>query len=221
MYDNIGLANQRAFPRLELLKGAHPDSAVGMRRSLPVAAGLVILSGELLQPKPASNQYGYEWVKAGGASPDEDALPLYYWAADDSNDPDVVSAGILPALSSTGNYEFETAFFDHDDGADPVAAPVVYGDENCYITPSTVRAGRVTAAAAGDVGSVHILGEVTGGLLDVGGVVPGPSPAFSGVQAAAKNSNVKPWLLVAGSMVANPGRLVLRARSLNIPPAGA
>lgn len=193
MNEVFGLQNQRLKPRIEVLRGYKPDTADEFRTSLPVAFNVIILSGQLIQPKWNAQRDTYEWVLAG----DSEAEPQYYWAADDSQDEDVQEAGTLPALSCSGQFVIETAYFNSDE-------PNVY-NRSKFVTVDTDPAhrGDVRMADTSELNTVPLLAEV---------VEKGP------YSVKKKNSNVKPFLVDNnGNLYENPGLYVIQLRTAFTP----
>lgn len=102
---NIGTI-KRSFPRVTVLRGYNPNEPQTLTRSLPVAAGVTVLSGQFISPKWNATISDFEWVLGLDAGTTEGFIALK-----DSVDTDVVSAGTLPALSCAGQFEIQTPFY--------------------------------------------------------------------------------------------------------------
>lgn len=100
-YSNVGTI-KRAKPVLQILRGNQTGESSMLSAAYPVAADVSILSGMVVTP--SWNNDHYEWVL--GAS-DKGA----YFATVDGNDYDVIAAGKLVGLSSTGTYELASGYF--------------------------------------------------------------------------------------------------------------
>jgi hypothetical protein len=143
---------QRAYPRVRVLRGYNPNEPHTLTRSLPVATGVTILSGQFISPQWNSTTGEYQWVKGRDAATTEGFIALK-----DSTDTDVQSAGTLPALSCAGQFEIQTPFFKTGD---------TY-KSGVYLTEdgATGNLKATTLAAA-----AHIYGIVTriNGVVDIG-----------------------------------------------------
>lgn len=178
--ENYGPISQRLKPRIEVPRGYKPESYDSQMARYPVAEGELIQSGMHITPKWNATNDRYEWViGVNGSSLD------HYVALEDYNDPDVLQAGVLPALSCAGQYEIQTPYFKSDD-------TYLVGDKVTY----DAATGNFKKYVAG-VDSTDVLGTVTRKIESVLG----------------KNSHVKPFTIVGGSRVANPGLNVLTFRT--------
>ena len=190
MNEVYGLQNQRLKPKLNVLRGWNPDTSSEFRTSLPVALGVTIMSGQLVQPKWNATAETYEWVLGGTAG----AEAQYFWADEDSAEGDVLESGKLPALSCSGQFVLETAYFTPD-------APNVY-NRGKFVTVDAAVPGNVKMATAATLGDQALLAECE----EVG--------AYS---VKGKNSNVQPYVLDEGELVDNPGLLVVKLRTAYTP----
>lgn len=182
--ENYGPISQRLKPRVEVPRGYQPENFNAQMARYPVAEGELIQSGQHITPKWNAAADRYEWVIGVDGSTLE-----HYIALEDYNDPDVLQAGVLPALSCAGQYEIQTPYFKTDD-------TYLVGDKVTY----DAGTGNIKKFS-GLVGSTDILGVVTRRVQSVLG----------------KNSNVKPFTLVNGERVDNPGLNVLTFRTAFTP----
>ena len=182
--NNYGQISQRLKPRVEVLRGYQPENFDAQMARYPVAEGELILSGMHITPKWNAVNDRYEWVIGF-----DDSSLDHYVALEDHDDPDVLQAGVLPALSCAGQYEIQTPYFKADD---------VYqvGDKVTF-DADTGNVKKFT----GNVGTADILGVVTRRVESVLG----------------KNSSVVPFTIVDGDRVANPGLDVLTFRTALTP----
>lgn len=141
----------RTYPRVRVLRGYNPMEPQTLTRSLPVADGVTILSGQFISPKWNSSASQYEWALGLDSGTTEGFIALK-----DSADTDVVSAGTLPALSCVGKFEIQTPF---------------YKDGDTYNSGTYLTADGVTGdlKAATLTGTAHIFGIVTNirGVVDI------------------------------------------------------
>jgi hypothetical protein len=100
-----GLANQRTFAKMEVLRGFSDNEPTGLSASLPVKTGETILSGEVVTKYWNGTLEQYEWVRGGSG----EGIP--HFAFDESANEDVIEAGKLLALSCAGSYEIQVAHF--------------------------------------------------------------------------------------------------------------
>lgn len=142
----------RPKPRVQVLRGYNPmDPATLTATAAP--GGDDILSGQLLQKvwDGASGKYVFELYDGTAAGVLTNGVPYVSWsdysASDGLKDQDVIESGKITALSSAGNFEIQTAFF--DDGGTYNEGTALTADEG---TPGNVR-----PAAAGE----NIIGYVT------------------------------------------------------------
>lgn len=102
-------------PRIEVLRGFNPQEPHTRTHSLPVADGEIIRSGMAVIPVYNAVEDRHEWQLPTSA--ELSAQTQVYFAYNHSADEDVIEAGTLPALSSTGQFEIETGYFiESDDG---------------------------------------------------------------------------------------------------------
>jgi hypothetical protein len=180
----------RSKPRVQVLSGYDPMNPTGLKQTAPVKSGVTIQSGQAVVLEWNSTKSQYEWVLATVAnvtSVTGAPARTVYIAWQDSGDGDVVDGG-LTGLSSSGDYEFQTAFFDASSAytADTpltvsAATPGALG-----LIPATVAGGK-TYPIVGRVVSVegfaHYAGDplaaVAGGvkLAEVGVVGGNVSPS--------------------------------------------
>lgn len=153
---NIGTI-KRSHPRVTVLRGYNPMEPHTLTRSLPVADGVTIQSGQFISPKWNASTSASEWVLGLDAGTTEGFVALK-----DSADTDVVSAGTLPALSCAGQFELQTPFFKTGD---------TY-NSGVYLTADGVTGNfKATTLLSTD----HIYGVVTRihGLEDIAGINSG------------------------------------------------
>ena len=175
MNSNYGLFGRRAKPRIEVPRGyVGVDTANALTAAYPVASGVTILSGQLIQP--TSDE---QWVLGGDPSTEFTAVPQFYFAINDSADADVIEAGKLPGLSSNGQYEIETPYF--------TAGSYAPGD---LLVADPANPGNVKEWDGADT-------DDSVGVVIVGEVVK----VLTGTQVMAKNSNVVPYATPANPAV--------------------
>lgn len=137
----------RTKPRVQVLRGYDPMNPTTL--TAVAAPGEVILSGQLVSKVWNGSLARYEFVLGN----DDEVIPYISWS--DSADQDVIESGKLTALSCSGQFEIQTAFYDVNDGASP--ANVYVYNEGTPLTWSTANPGNVKPAATGDL----ILGHVS------------------------------------------------------------
>jgi hypothetical protein len=154
----------RTYPRVRVLRGYNPNEPHTLTRSLPVASGVTILSGQFISPWWNSSASEYQWKLGLDGATTEGFIALK-----DSADTDVQSAGTLPALSCAGQFEIQTAFYKSGD---------TY-NSGAYLTADGVTGNlKVTTLAAAS----HIFGQVTRirGLEDVVAIDSSAAPDGNG-----------------------------------------
>lgn len=182
--ENYGPISQRLKPRVEVLRGYKPENpAHSQMARYPVAEDELIQSGQHITPQWNATTDRYEWVIGVDSSSLE-----HYIALEDYNDPDVLQAGVLPALSCAGQYEIQTPYFADD--------TYNVGDKITF-DAATGNIDKFTGA----IGTADILGVVTRKVLSIIGT----------------NSSVKPFTIVDGARVVNPGTEVLTFRTSYTP----
>ncbi len=146
---NIGpvvRANQK--PRLVVLRGLTLQEPSMLTQCYAVSSGVTVWSGQLIEARWSSVRGRYEWVIYGQAPVSglvADADPVPYFALQDSADTDVIASQGLTGLSSAGNFELRTPYFDAEDTYNQ-DLPVTVGDD-----------GNIKLAATGDT----VIGFVT------------------------------------------------------------
>lgn len=135
---------QRAKPKMQILKGYDPQNPRLKQDALPVASGVTVVSGQLVQKKKNALTGAYEFVLAGTSG----AVGVPAFAIDDSANFDV-AASRLAALPVDGDYEVRTAHYVGELGALTVGTKLTFDNT-----------GAVKAATAGDI----VIGEVTGDI---------------------------------------------------------
>lgn len=177
-----GIQNQRSKPRIEVPRGyIGVESSNALTAAYPVTSGVTVLSGQLIQPSNEAD--GLSWILGGDPDTDFTAIPQFYFAINDSQDEDVLEAGKLPALSSNGQYEIETAFVTAGDYAP--------GD---LLVPDSANPGNVKEWDGNDTDGAgeNIVGEVVAVL--------------TAAEVKAKNSNVNPAFTGTVLRVRTPAR---------------
>lgn len=109
-----GTAGQRLKPRVEVPKGFAILESSTLHTSAPVASGQNIKSGMIISlwtNPETSRQEFVIGVDASAGGRNQDPTTQCYIAYSDASDYDVVSSGLLPALSCDGKYEIQTGYF--------------------------------------------------------------------------------------------------------------
>jgi hypothetical protein len=185
----------RTKPRVQVLSGYDPMNPTGLKQTAPVKTEngepIAIKSGQAIVLEWNSTYSQYEWVLATAANvkgPLNGApAKTVYIAWQDSTDGDVVDGG-LTGLSSSGDYEFQTAFFDAAQAYTPDTALTVGATAGILVPVPATIAGGATLPIVGRV--VQVLGHtyfgaspgytpVTGGtkLAEVDTVAPNQAPS--------------------------------------------
>lgn len=150
----------RALPRLEVLRGLDFTSPKMQSAAYRVKSGVTIRSGQIISPSWNAEDSVFEWVLGIDLT-----APDAYLAWDDSDDPDVVSAGALAGLSCSGQFEVQSAYFTGDsfskgDYVVPIATGAVGAGsfevvESLYTGGATAKpvVGRLTRVPNGSTGS--------------------------------------------------------------------
>lgn len=161
----VGPVNQRQRPKLRVARGYNfADTANALTKRL--APGVAIMSGQALQEAADGL-----WYLAGSIDTDNPRFSPIYWAISDSAALDVQNAGSLNALSSSGQYEFWTPWYNRDtdhaytpgtllvpDPANPGSVIPLDPDDTDLI--GAPLAGEVVAIAT----AAEVLAKITGVL---------------------------------------------------------
>jgi hypothetical protein len=167
----------RTKPRVQVLSGYDPMNPTGLKQTAPVKSGVDILSGQAVVLEWNSGLSQYEWVLAtranvlGTLASGAPARTVYI-AWQDSTDGDVVDGG-LTGLSSSGDYEIQTAFFDAPTGDANYNADAVLTVSDT--TPGNLSPNFPATVASG--AALPIVGRITDlrgslQLAQVGTVAP-------------------------------------------------
>jgi len=166
---------KRQNPRVEVLRGFNPNEPFTLTQAYPVADGVTIQSGQVISLAHDPDGDGLDKWILGWVS----GIPyIAYndWNVTTGKDEDVLEAGKLPGLSSTGQFEIQTAFFSGDEADFVPGAPV--GPD--------AATGDIKVTTVGS--AVPIMGYVT---RNRGALNLGPTGAGNnGVNSAAVNLDV-------------------------------
>jgi hypothetical protein len=130
---------------LEVLRGFNPNEPQTFTQAYPVGAGVTILSGQVVYALWNGTTLQYEWQLGWVAG----AVP--YFALNDSTDEDVIETGNLVALSCSGKFELQTAFFKTGDTF----------NADVPLTPDGVTGNVKATTVGGSAASAPIVGFVT------------------------------------------------------------
>lgn len=120
-----------------MLRGFNPNEPHTLTQAFPVKDGVTILSGQVVSLEWNGTLSQYEWTLGWQAG----RLP--YIAYNDSQDEDVLEADKLPALSSLGQFEIQTAFWkDADEASFVVDVPVGPDGTTGDIKVATLESGE-------------------------------------------------------------------------------
>jgi len=146
----------RAHPRVNVMRGYTGNEPQSLSRSAPVAAddGGTTATGSVLSGQAVVLNADEEWVLADGGQNDD----VVYIAYHDSTDPDVLACNKLLAFSTLGQYELETGFV-----ANPDAAA-----EGLVITISHAAPGSVDIGDAEATGGT-VIGRCSTAAIDLAG----------------------------------------------------
>lgn len=147
---------QRSKPYLRVLRGYDPNEPQTRTRSAPIKDGITILSGQVIALEWDADAAIYVWNVADRATA-EHLLQTPHFALQDSTDKDVVAAGLLTGLSSSGQFELQTGFY--STAGSPALSegtPVTYGTSG--------TAGKVETCAFGDGPTKPVIGVLSGGM---------------------------------------------------------
>lgn len=146
---------KRAKPWLAVLRGWDPNQPTKNTRSYRVKSGVTIKSGEVISAIYNSSDEVYEWVK-GLDSANDAVIP--YFAHQDSDQTDVLSAGQLNGLSCLSELVLRTGYFKTGETYTP-DVPLTVG------ATGSADAGLIlpTTAGSGD----PIVGYVVEGITDL------------------------------------------------------
>lgn len=166
---------KRQYPRVEVLRGFNPNEPFTLTQAYPVKDGVNILSGQVISLANDPDGDGLDKWILGWVS----GIPyIAYndWNVTTGKDEDVLEAGKLPGLSSTGQFEIQTAFFSGDEAGFVPGAPVGPDAVSGDIKVTTVKSG------------VPIMGYVT---RNRGAKNLGPTGSGNnGVNSSAENLDV-------------------------------
>jgi hypothetical protein len=108
-----------------------------MQKSAPVQAGVTIFSGQVISLYWNNGLTRFEWVLGGNGN--AVATDPVYFANADSEDPDVISADSLPALSCYGQFVLQTGYYTGSGWVH--GTPVTYDGVTGSIKTTTVGSG--------------------------------------------------------------------------------
>ena len=166
---------KRQNPRVEVLRGFNPNEPFTLTQAYPVADGVTIQSGQVISLAHDPDGDGLDKWILGWVSGIPD-IAYNDWNVTTGKDEDVLEAGKLPGLSSTGQFEIQTAFFSGDEADFVPGAPV--GPD--------AATGDIKVTTVGS--AVPIMGYVT---RNRGALNLGPTGAGNnGVNSAAVNLDV-------------------------------
>jgi len=95
---------QRAKPRLRVMRGWDPNVPNSLTRRAPIAEGVTVQSGQVVSLKFQNSQE--EFILGVDSVTD-----VPFFAVQDSDDFDVIASGGLTGLSCLDNLELQTPFF--------------------------------------------------------------------------------------------------------------
>ena len=105
---NIGQSLQRVKPALLVLRGWEPNGTQKRETVAPLAAGQVIMSGQVCSLKWNALTNREEYFLGWNPATDPRALPFF--AKYDSTDSMITSSGLFSALSCADDYELQTGY---------------------------------------------------------------------------------------------------------------
>lgn len=116
--------------RINVLRGFWGNQPYSFTKNAPIADDQVIKSGQVC----FLNEDGEWYVPSDSSELAATKGKVAYIALSDDTDTDVQSSGLLPALSSAGQFEIETAYFEEGETYNPdTPLKVAVGG---YLTPA-------------------------------------------------------------------------------------